>query len=112
MTTFQFMVAAVTGMETGKKQNTHTITSQATAPMLMKIPMMPKLHRRGGSGPLSRRRMKMLIEIMYVPRMATRAKDPIALKATVEPILINERRHVMVNVRRTALSGMFQPGLT
>jgi hypothetical protein len=56
--------------------------------------------------------MKTLIEIMYVPRMATRAKDPIALKATVEPMLISERRHVIINVRRTALSGMFQPGLT
>jgi hypothetical protein len=56
--------------------------------------------------------MKMLIEMIYVPRMATRAKDPIALKATVEPMLMSERRHVMVKVRRTALSGMFQPGLT
>jgi hypothetical protein len=44
--------------------------------------------------------------------MATRAKDPMALKAAVEPILISERRQVMVKVRRTALMGMFQPGLT
>jgi hypothetical protein len=112
ITTFQFIVAGVTGIAMGKKQNTHTITSQATAPMLMKMPILPKLHRWCGSGPRSRRRMKMLIEMMYVPRMATRAKDPMALKATVEPMLMSERRHVMVKVRRTALSGMFQPGLT
>lgn len=40
------------------------------------------------------------------------AIEPIALKATLEPMLINERRAVMTKVRRTALSGMFQPGLT
>jgi hypothetical protein len=44
--------------------------------------------------------------------MATRAKDPMASKATVEPISISERRHVIANVRRTALRGMFQPGFT
>lgn len=43
--------------------------------------------------------------------MATRANEPIALKATVEPMLMRERRQVMVKVRRTALSGIFQPGL-
>ena len=35
-----------------------------------------------------------------------------ALNATVEPILINDRRAVMTKVIKTALSGMFQPGLT
>ena len=35
-----------------------------------------------------------------------------ASNATVEPILIKDRRVVIVKVSRTALSGMFQPGLT
>lgn len=35
-----------------------------------------------------------------------------ALNATVEPILIKERRHVIIKVSTTALRGMFQPGLT
>jgi len=35
-----------------------------------------------------------------------------ALNATVEPILIKDRRVVIVKVSRTALSGIFQPGLT
>ena len=35
-----------------------------------------------------------------------------ASNATVEPILIRERRHVIIKVSKTALRGMFQPGLT
>lgn len=35
-----------------------------------------------------------------------------ALNATLEPMLISDRRAVIVKVSRTALSGMFQPGLT
>lgn len=35
-----------------------------------------------------------------------------ALNATVDPILMRDRRVVMVKVRRTAFKGMFQPGLT
>ena len=36
----------------------------------------------------------------------------IALNATVLPMLIRESKQVMSQVRRTALRGMFQPGLT
>lgn len=50
--------------------------------------------------------------MMYVPRMAETAREPIALKATVDPILIRERSVVITNVRRTAFKGMFHPGLT
>jgi hypothetical protein len=35
-----------------------------------------------------------------------------AWNATVEPILIKDRRVVIMNVSRTALSGIFQPGFT
>jgi hypothetical protein len=35
-----------------------------------------------------------------------------ALNATVEPMLIRERRVVMRKVRTTELRGIFQPGLT
>ena len=50
--------------------------------------------------------------MMYVPRIAETAREPIALNATVEPILIRDRSVVMVNVMRTEFRGMFQPGLT
>jgi hypothetical protein len=50
--------------------------------------------------------------MIYVPRMALTARDPIALKATVEPMLIKESRAVIRNVMRTELRGIFQPGWT
>lgn len=39
-------------------------------------------------------------------------RDPMALKATALPMLMSERRAVIKKVRMTALTGMFQPGLT
>lgn len=51
-------------------------------------------------------------EMMYVPRRAETAREPMALKATVEPMLMSERRQVMTKVISTALRGMFHPGLT
>jgi len=51
-------------------------------------------------------------DMMYVPRIAETAREPIALNATVEPMLIRDRSVVMVNVMRTEFRGMFQPGLT
>ena len=36
----------------------------------------------------------------------------IALRATVEPMLMRERRMVMTREMKTALRGIFQPGLT
>lgn len=51
-------------------------------------------------------------EIIYVPSNAETAREPIALKAAVEPILISDRRQVMVKVIRTAFRGIFHPGLT
>jgi hypothetical protein len=47
-----------------------------------------------------------------VPKRALRASEPIALKATVEPMLMRERSVVMTKVRMIELRGMFQPGLT
>jgi len=64
MTTFQFIDFAVTGVATGKKQKTHTMRSQETAPMLMKRPIFPKLHREAGRGPRNRRRMKTLMDMV------------------------------------------------
>ena len=40
------------------------------------------------------------------------ALELIALKATVEPMLIKERSVVMSHVSKTELRGMFQPGFT
>lgn len=38
--------------------------------------------------------------------------EQMALNATVEPMLMSDRSVVKTNVMHTALSGMFQPGLT
>ncbi len=56
--------------------------------------------------------MSTVKEMIYVPRIAETAREPMALNATVDPILMRDRRVVMVKVRRTAFKGMFQPGLT
>lgn len=47
-----------------------------------------------------------------MPSRADTAREPMALKATVEPMLMSDSRQVMANVIITALSGMFHPGLT
>jgi len=49
---------------------------------------------------------------MYVARRAETAREPMALKATEEPMLIKDRRVVIKKVTRTAFKGIFQPGLT
>ncbi len=56
--------------------------------------------------------MSTVNEMIYVPRIAETAREPIALNATVEPMLIRDRSVVMVNVMRTEFKGMFHPGLT
>lgn len=99
-------------MATGKKQNTQTVKSHKTAPMLTGIPSLPRLHREGGKGPLKRAKIRVVIEMKYVDMIMTRAAEPIALKAVVEPMLIRDKRQVMVNVINTEFKGMFQPGLT
>jgi hypothetical protein len=43
---------------------------------------------------------------------AEMVRELIALRATVEPMLMRERRMVMRSEMKTALRGMFQPGLT
>ena len=52
------------------------------------------------------------MEMKYVDKMDTNAAEPMALKVTVEPMLINDKRQVIVKVIKTALRGMFQPGFT
>lgn len=56
--------------------------------------------------------MSTVKEMIYVPRIALTASEPMALNATVDPMLIKDKRVVIKKVRRTELSGMFQPGLT
>jgi hypothetical protein len=50
--------------------------------------------------------------MMYVDSSALVAIELMALKATVEPMLIRERSAVKRNVSNTELSGIFQPGFT
>jgi hypothetical protein len=80
--------------------------------MLMGSPSFPKLHRRAGRGPFVRARIKTEIEIKYVDNIMTRAAEPIALKAVVDPMLISDKRHVIRNVSSTEFNGIFQPGRT
>lgn len=113
MTTFQFIVLSVTGIATGKNTKTQTTSKNTRAPRLMKMPKRPRDQRLGGSGgPRRRLRIKVMKDIMYVPSRAETAREPIALNATVEPMLISDSRVVMMKVSRTALRGIFQPGLT
>jgi len=92
---------------------TQTTAKNSTAPTLTKIPRRPSDQRRGGSGsPLTRLMIRQVKEIIYVARRALTARDPIALNAAVDPILISERRQVMTKVINTAFKGMFHPGLT
>lgn len=113
MTTFQFIVGGVTGIETGKNTKTQTTRRNITAPTLTKMPARPRDQRLDGSGgPRIRRRIRQVKDMMYVPSKAETAREPIALNATVEPMLIKDSRAVIRKVSRTALSGMFQPGWT
>ena len=107
------MVSAVTFLSIGKNTNTQTTRRKATAPTLIGRPARPRDQRRSGSGVLlTRRMMRHTKEMIYVPKIADTAREPMALKATVEPMLIKERRVVIRKVRRTAFRGMFQPGWT
>jgi hypothetical protein len=113
MRAFQFIVAGVTTTDVGKKAKTQTTRRNSTAPMLIARPNLPRVHRRGGSGfPTRRRLIRVLIEMMYVPRSAETANEPMALKAAEDPILISDSNAVMMKVRMTALRGIFHPGLT
>lgn len=59
-----------------------------------------------------RAKIKTEIDMKYVDKIMTSAAEPIALNAVVEPMLINDSRHVIVKVISTEFKGMFQPGLT
>jgi hypothetical protein len=53
-----------------------------------------------------------VIEAMYEEMSAAVPREAMALKATVLPIFMRERRMVMQKEMRTELSGMSQPGRT
>ena len=92
---------------------TQTTNKNITAPILMKIPKRPSDHLLAGSGVLlSRLMIRHINEMRYVASKAKTASDPIALKATIEPMLISDNKAVTTKVIRTALSGIFQPGFT
>ena len=52
------------------------------------------------------------MEIMYDVNRLTVVRERMALRATVEPMLIIERAMVTRSETMTALRGMFQPGVT
>lgn len=50
--------------------------------------------------------------MMYEERRAAVPNDAMALNATVLPILMRDKRHVMQKETKTALTGISRPGLT
>jgi len=64
ITTFQFIVEAVTGVDTGKKMKTQTTSRKATAPILIGSPARPNVQREDGKSPSRRLRMRHVKEIM------------------------------------------------
>lgn len=50
--------------------------------------------------------------IMYEETREPMVSEMMALKATVDPMLMSESRIVTMRDTRTALRGMFQPGVT
>ena len=72
------------------------------------MPHLPRLHLADGrrSGTKIRRYNTQVIEIQYVNMIATICREMMALKAAVEPRLINASRALMAQDRITALTGM------
>ena len=62
--------------------------------------------------PPRRLKIRQDMEMIYVDSSALVAIELMALKATVEPMLIRERSVVVRKVSKTELRGIFQPGFT
>ena len=80
---------------------------------LMGPPSFPRLQRAGGSFMPRHLLMRtQVMEMMYEEIRDAVPREAMALKATVEPMLIRERRIVMRKEINTAFNGMSHPGRT
>ena len=104
----QFIESGSTGVETGKKANTNIGNKKIIEAMLTAIPYRPSDHRRAGSGsPRNRLYIKQPIVKIYDDIKDEIVMELIALRATVEPILISETNATITSDTIIALSGMF-----
>lgn len=91
----QFIVSPSTTALPGKKENIKTRVRYSTAKMLVGAPNLPRLHRAVGSfSPRYLLMMTQAMEIMYEDMRAAVPRDAMALNATVEPMLMRDRRMV------------------
>lgn len=94
-------------LNNGKKANSHATIRYAKPIILTGRPHLPRLHLLSNSGCLSIRFHRIqLMEMMYDDNMETMPIERIALKATLLPRLIRERREATVKMTKVALSGM------
>ena len=107
------MVAASTGVASGKNENTKIGSKKQIAPTLTAIPYRPRVQRRLGSGSpriLFARRHP--IVIIYEETSDEMVRVIMALSAAVEPMLMSESNIVTTSDTMTAFKGMFHPGVT
>src|SRR5271155_5507581 len=99
MTQFQFIVVGLTGVVSGKKTKTKSGQRKQRAAMLMAMPKRPRDQRRGGRG-CPRMRFKSTHEMVttYEAMRDELLSVMIARSATVEPMLMRERRMVTTRV--------------
>ena len=113
MRMFQFISARLGAVLSGKKDIVKTMMRYRIEKSLMGPPYLPRLQRAGGSFcPCHRLMRTQVMETMYEEMRAAVPREAMALKATLEPMLIKERRTVMKKDIITEFRGISQPGRT
>lgn len=110
---FQFIAAGAGCGVVGKKVITNASMRNKTENMFKGSPKRPRENLEGSSTS-PRRRFNVIqeIETIYEEIRAPVPSDVMMLKATVDPMLINERSTAMAYEIRTELRGISQPGRT
>lgn len=109
----QFIVAAVTGVESAQNAKNQIGARNKRDAMLMAMPKLPSDHRRGGRGrPATRLQTRQLIVMKYDVRIETPPRELIAFRAVEEPRLMQASKELTTRETQTARSGIFQPGVT
>lgn len=113
ITEAQFIFSGVTGVDNGQNAKKPTGKRKIKAAILIAKPYLPSVHLRAGSFvPYKRRHTMQLIVMKYEMRSDTPPSELMALRATEDPKLMQERRHVTTKETRTARTGRFHPGVT
>lgn len=97
----------------GKKQRTNADIRKTSAARYTGRPHFPRLNFDGSKGLLVHRlQIIQPMETIYDVKYALVASDVIELKAVTEPMLMRDRREVVMNVTKMELNGRFQVGET